>query len=241
MNLCKHLFVLLKIMRVMLILFLFFPVLGFAQDKVLRLAVPEGSRALVSFQQLERLYRNAGKVNGLKIEFVQTPMKRSLMLVQAGELDGELLRKRNDDHSNLIFSHKPIGHSIFRVIYLKTNKVFDEANLTKFRGLKILNNDSTSEEEKKRGLKLVEVPTLQAALKMLDAKRVDFVIISESAIDALNLDESYATSRNFYERVPLHLVLNKKHKDLMAGLEGAIQQEYNSNRHEYTHLHKFID
>lgn len=228
-------------MRVLFLLFLFLPVLTFAQIRTLRLAVPEGSRALVSFQQLERLYRNAGKMNGVQFEFVQTPMKRSTMLIQSGELDGELLRKRNEDNPKLVYSHKPIGHSIFRVIYLKTNKAFDEANLTKFRGLKILNNDSTADEEKKRGLSLIEVPTIQAALKMLDAKRVDFVIISESAIDALNLDESYSTSRSFYDRVPLHLVLNKKHKDLMAVLEGAIQQEYNLNRHEYTHLHKFID
>ncbi|UOF01683.1 type 2 periplasmic-binding domain-containing protein [Bdellovibrio reynosensis] len=228
-------------MRLLFLCFLFFPVLTFAQGKILRLAVPEGSRALVSFQQLERLYRIAGKVNGVQFEFVQTPMKRAKMLIQSGDLDGELLRKRSDDHNQLIYSHKPIGHSIFRVVYLRTNKVFDEANLTKFRGLKILNNDSTADEEKKRGLSLIEVPTIQAALKMLDAKRVDFVIISESAIDALNLDESYSTSRSFYDRVPLHLVLNKKHKDLMAGLEGAIQQEYNLNRQEYGHLHKFID
>lgn len=178
---------------------------------------------------LEKAYAKIGH----SLEFKSYPSKRSLMLANKGELDGEMVRilSTSQQYQNLIAVPEFITLSPIVAITNKPNisiKSWDDLKGRRFGFL----NGILIIEQKTKGLDSLKVNTNEDLFFALNAGRVDVIVTPlPSILDRLsNLKEnqSYLIQKPALEITKLFHFLNKQHADTIPKLSQAIGELRNS-------------
>lgn len=218
-----------------------------ADARTLKIAMQEGFDKLQSVQEVRDFVQESLRDEGLIVSFLPLPFARSSTLVDKGELDGELMRAGNivHDFANIIVVPKPLVFVEYSVIY-KASKKFDEKNLHKYKGLVLLNSATTRDELERRKLKVENVARIEQGLQMVTSERADYIIIADPVIDSFKLldpknFEGLKAADSKFQKIPLFLCLNKKHKDLLPQIERGLSKGLRKYSKKYKILPSVIN
>lgn len=205
----------------------------------LRISIQEGFDKLKAVQEVQDFVQQSLKTEKIQVSFYPLPFARSSSLVNRGDLDGELMRASNlvEDYPNIVLFPKALVFVVYSIVY-KTNRKFDEKFLQKYKGIVLLNSATTRDELRRRGLRVEEVGSIDQGLQMVRSGRVDYIILADPVIDSIKLIDAskfkdLRQGEEKFQRIPLYLCLNKKHKDLIPKIEKALSKGYSQFSKKY--------
>ncbi|WP_155722586.1 transporter substrate-binding domain-containing protein [Bdellovibrio bacteriovorus] len=177
---------------------------------------------------------------GITVKLIELPRKRNAAEVNNGTFDALPIRGLEDaqEFPNVITSSIPVAFTNFRMMWLK-DKTVNGSEIHKYSGAIVLNNATLQARVKKVGLKVTEVNVGYAELlKLLNSKRVDYVIMPEEIIESLKaaspkLAEGVQVSESIFVRTPLYFTMHKKHKDLMVKIEEGLRKSLKGDLSKY--------
>ena len=201
-------------------------ILGWAENRP-RLTISTGF-AYPENRLIQTLMKEVSRRSNINIQFESLPNKRSLVNANSGIADGEAARvlEISNYYPNLI----PIPsqtHSI-ELVALSKNKILlsgpqdlKKYNVGVIHGMKI----AVLMAEKNKPISLVKATDYETLVRMLDANRLDIVIMNKSSIlvnqDRFKGRNLYLQTRPLMTR-PLYMQLHKKNKAYIPRLQKAL-------------------
>lgn len=175
----------------------------------------------------EEILSRAYKAIGLKVEFIGIPRGRGLMLANSGELDGEIVRIESvaDSYPNLL----KIPTAILSMdSLLIVNKSYQGAHeLKAFRDYRIgIIQGELHAQKATAGLKVIQATTDKQLIAMLQAKRLDAIIIGNYDRRELEIYPNFEQLRVINPPLtsqPLYHFLHKKHASIIPKLNRALK------------------
>lgn len=176
----------------------------------------------------------------LDIELVYMPGKRSSLMLESGEIDGESLRIREayTNISNVVVVELPLAFIDYFVFTKKDIIIKDESSLAPYRlvflrGYLIVENYIKDKQFKE----IHRVSRVEQIFQMLDRDRADIAIHSYQGGQTILMSEEFKNSGIKVVRppiitLPLYLFLNEKHAPLIPHLERAIKKVVESGRYK---------
>jgi ABC-type amino acid transport substrate-binding protein len=192
----------------------------------LRLArIPGFPDQMVGAGILEEVY---GRL-GLRVEFVDVPAKRALLLSSSGRLDGEVHRiiEVEREYPALIALHPPIN-------YIEP-AAFTKSLVPAINGWASIRDYDVgivkgvgSSEAGTQGMKRVQsVADQDTLLKMLGAGRVELAVTDlfsgQVQMKRLNLDARIRPLLPPLQRINIHHYLHQSHRDLVPKVEAVLR------------------
>lgn len=175
----------------------------------------------------------------LDIELIYMPGKRSSLMLESGEIDGESLRIKEayDNISNIVVVDVPLAFIDYFVFSKKDIIIKDETSILPYRlvylrGYIIVDNYIKDKKFKE----VYRVSRVEQIFQMLDRDRADIAIHSYQGGKDI-LSEEFKNSgikvlRPPIFSLPLYLFLNEKHAPLIPHLERAIKKVVESGRYK---------
>lgn len=217
--------------------------------KPLTLVAATGYEKVAAYKEIIAFTVDVLKDAGLDIKVVEVPRMRGALTVENGEYDALPIRGLEDAKSlpNVLITSFPIAFTNFRIVSMKTNKVFSEKDLKKFTGAVVLNNSSLQKEIGKRQLQVNEVNVGYPELvNMLVLKRVDYIVAPEELIASIqDSDKSLKTKlrigSNVFVRIPLYFSINRKHRALLPDIEKIYRKILTGDTSRYKYIHDSLN
>lgn len=169
-----------------------------------------------------------------KVEFVSFPNKRSLELVNSGEVDGEFPRTIEvlTDYKNLFLVKVPVKYENFYAYYMGESKYNEWKNLDNKR-VGVTFGSYVSENSLAKNVKNFKIEKLkdrQALFNMLLSGRVDVLYLPESVGNRIVKDNPkhklFKSNKPLFTE-ELYLVMNKKHLKIKSELEKQMKKTLN--------------
>jgi len=180
---------------------------------------------------------------GVKLEIIDYPAKRALLMSNSGDIDGEVMRIEGaeNDYPNLI-RVKPQICAMESRVYVKNKKLQFEGWHSMKPFIIGIHRGHLYAAKGTRGMNAVEVDTDDQLMLMLDKGRLDLVV--SQVPDALrsiikfNLTEIHSLDPSI-SNFPLYHYLHKKHVDLIPEIEMILKSMVNEGRMEVIN-HEFL-
>lgn len=166
----------------------------------------------------------------IKVEYIRFPGARSVLEADKGNADGEVARleKVLDRYKNLLIIPVPIFHSELTAYVHADSETIDASSwqslkqytVATVRGFKLVENSLA-------GSGLVSVPTSANAIKMLDKKRVDAVVLNRVLAQLAIKETGVKRVKEILpplERLPVFHFLNKKNAGLVPRLSAVLKE-----------------
>jgi len=160
---------------------------------------------------------------GVKLQIIDYPAKRALLMSNSGDVDGEVMRIEGaeNDYPNLI-RVKPQICAMESRVYVKDKKF----KLTGWHSLKPfiigIHRGHLYAAKGTKGMNAIELDTDDQLMRMLDKGRLDLVVAQVPdalrSIIKFNLSEIHSLDPSI-SYFPLYHYLHKKHVDLIPEIE----------------------
>lgn len=198
-----------------------------AQAQALRIgAWDEKSDQLVMVS--EAVLAQAYAKLGVPVVFVDMPVRRALVLMQSGELDGNVHRVAEllADQPTLARVETPINATAVRAysrhkdIHLKGWSDLDGLRVAYVRGTLLVERGLTPQTRR------VEAANIEEMLRLLTKDMADvalFVEPASSPVHPLAAAAQVERLAGVIQRVPLHHYLVGKHREMALRLDGVLQ------------------
>jgi hypothetical protein len=193
-----------------------------------------------TYVQYQNFVRDCLADADIQTTFKPVPTMRHVDVVQKGEMDATILdnphvRPRS---AAILSTSFPILVLKYKIVYRKNDPAFNMQKLEQYRGAMVLSWYILKTEVDRRKLKYIETPSIQQNLKMLLAKRVDYVLaVSGVAKDALELipsaKENLVVSDSLFLEIPLYFSINAKHAKLLPKIEKSFKNHLYGNLDKY--------
>lgn len=174
--------------------------------------------------------RQAFNYAGYHLELVPLPAQRGLRKAAAGELDGELLRRREDITAfpTLLAIEEPLRH-VALWIWMRADKQCPSSpqELHKYTMATVLSYGFVKKIPLNAGARKFQTNSVISSLLVLQAGRVDFVMFDKSGMayyqDRLDLDvkscfEDPISSTDYFS------FMHSKHRDKLPALTAALRR-----------------
>lgn len=190
----------------------------------IRISTSPDKRPLVTAG--ERILTLAYQRIGVPLEFVAIPSKRAQVLIEAGQLDGIMVRFADTPGSAAEKVNVPIIYDEAVVFTRDTNFAVDGyASLKPYLVGYVFG--ITYFEKKLAESRTVTAPNLESLFRMLDAGRTDVAVDVRSSLCVarkLGLGQIHILEPPLSHGAPGYHALNKKHQDIIARLEPVLQR-----------------
>jgi hypothetical protein len=193
-----------------------------------------------TYEQYQNFIRDCLADADIQVTFKPVPTMRHVDVVQKGEMDATIL---DNPHLRprlgaILSTSFPILVLKYKIVHRKNDPTFDMQKLEQYRGAIVLSWYILKTEVNRRKLNYIETPSIQQNLKMLLAKRVDYVVaVSGVAKDALELipsaKENLVVSNSLFLETPLYFSINVKHAKLLPKIEKAFRNHLRGNLEKY--------
>ena len=225
-------------MKINIIMFILLAVSLYGKPQFL-ISIPESSKGLEVVENTREILKKSLSELGYEADFIYLPDERSIRKVDMGECDGEFLRIRNtiEKYSNLVIVNEPI---IIMRIYAYTinesDKNINWEKLKNYRVAVIFGNKLVERNLKNQMNKGVfeQVKDYNSAFKMLEKKRVDYVIMESVMLKKERENIFFGKIKNLKRAEPylieteMYFSVNKKHSylaDKLADITRKIKKE----------------
>jgi ABC-type amino acid transport substrate-binding protein len=189
--------------------------MSFAESRVIELEGPNKTPAALFVQEfLETVYGNIG----YQVEYRNVPLARSFVEASMGRLDG--LRARvgsvEEKYPNLVKIPFPLLE--FKIVMLADRRVCGACDLSQLshlvalRGFKGFEDFLATQDLK---LNITEVTSVQQALDILDAGKVQAAVLSDTNVPSSYYHLNHHWIKQTLAVLPDYHYLNIKHKDLV--------------------------
>lgn len=177
----------------------------------------------------ERVVLEAARRAGLSLQFRvhEVPLQRGVPMVDAGELDADMIRPKSIDGKfpNVVRLNVPSVTLDFGA-YARSPGVRVMSREEMSRMTFGIQKGMTSAQKLVEGSKFSEGQSLNALFEMLNAGRFDFAVLPyfEAELEIRQSWPSVYVWPRYWGSEPLYFVLNRKHQALVAPLEQALAQ-----------------
>lgn len=213
----------------------------------LRVGVPQQTKDIPSFQEFVTLTTNALKTAGHSVTAIETPLQRGYEMMSRGQIDAIIFddQTRTEHRNQLRSISFPILFAEARIYYRSDNRTFSMEALPRLRGLVTLNNAVVLKKSSEDRLTVQSVGSTDMAIKMLMARRADYMIMTTSAGEAAikkgRLQGQVISWPEVWLKFPVYFTINKKHESLLPALEQGFKKELKENRDAYPRLKKYLN
>ena len=189
---------------------------------------------------VERLHKVYAAL-GYQLNIVFHPALRSLALANTGQVDGELSRSAaiEPQYPNLLRVDVAVSH-IYPGIYtlasepVKSWRENKNSTFAASRGSTLIMQAIPSQLQ---NAQLQLVSSSVQALKMLNAGRVDSILLIDQEVAAYSLlypllTEQLVRLEPALAPIPLYIYLHKNHRELLPALTAQLRQEFAPKRRE---------
>ncbi len=187
-----------------------------------------GIKGSINHQIGSSILETAYKKIGISVDTVEMPAKRSLVMVNAGDFDGEVQRIGNIDrhYPNLIVVPEPLLY-LESSVFIKNSEIRIKGweDLSPYtigipRGIMYL-------EHHTKGLNRIFVKSQDQLFDLLNTGRIDVVIISTNyGLSFLNKHKGMKIRMLVPPilKIPLYHYLHRKHRNLIPKIAESIRQ-----------------
>jgi len=164
----------------------------------------------------------------IEINWMDIPLKRSMIMVDSGELDAELFRIEAAmvDLHNVLKIDVPIGTYRIFAYSLEANHFSDISDLNGKTVANVRGSKIGHVIESRYQMENIEVNDILSVFKMVSSGRVDYVIYSERVTDdILSQSTAFGNIRKvpvLLFEVPAYHYINKRHAALVPKLERVL-------------------
>lgn len=214
-----------KSKKVILLSFIFLVMSGslHAENKLMISAIKGSINTLISADVMTEAYRRIG----VEIAVEEYPAKRALFFANEGKVDGELFRiaDMEIEYPNLIRVPVVINH-LDAMVYTKSAN-FTLNGWASLKPYKIgIRRGVKFSERGTRGMDTVAVNSNKALFEILDAGKVDIIVISRT--NGLAISNKFKKTdikllEAPIESYPMYHYLHSKNKHLLLRLQTALQ------------------
>jgi len=195
---------------------------------VLRLGVGEDLPMHLPYQMIE--LERAFEAAGYALELVPLPAARSLIRAASGELDGDALHSLAAAHAYP--SLMPVNEALFQAqvwVWVREKQACPSspAQLQRLSTAFILGYSFLGRLEATRGSQTIQVNSVLAAMRMLQAGRIDYLLFAEAAMSSYREDKVFEFKACFTEplvSIDFYSFLHRRHRHKIPAIEAGIRQ-----------------